>query len=371
MLPNFDRTEMPRALQNMQARGRVRCIRHAAAPQLPEAGRCQRPGARCLPAPGHGAGQGRGGHWPEADPTALGLRADRPQRRGHGHHQPAGVRPGCADRPADDPGRGTRRRLEPGAQPQRLRRCGLPRPAVRHPPHRRFALDQEQLHAVPRTRRARPGDAAVRRGGALERGREHAAHAGRHGARPGRPQGGLRRTGRGRDGLAGAREGHAEEPEGLPHHRPAHHAPGCACQEQRAAGLRHRHAPARPAHRRGGASAGVRRQAHVGGRQRGARHQGRQGRAAHPGGPRRRRRGRGGRRLLARQAGARRAQAAVEHRQRREGRQRTPAGPVPRTGRPSPARAPSMPTWRRWPARRASWKPSSSSPTWPMHRWSR
>ena len=59
MLPNFDRSEMPRALQHMLARGRADERRHAAAPQLPEAGRCRRPRARRLPAPGHGAGHGR------------------------------------------------------------------------------------------------------------------------------------------------------------------------------------------------------------------------------------------------------------------------------------------------------------------------
>ena len=83
-------------------------------------------------------------------------------------------------------------------------------PLLRHPPHRRLQFDQEQLHAVPRARRARPGHAARRRRGALEGGRGHPAHAGRHGAGPGWPQAGLRRTGRGRDGAAGAREGHAE-----------------------------------------------------------------------------------------------------------------------------------------------------------------
>ena len=72
---------------------------------------------------------------------------------------------------------------------------------------------------------------------------------------------GLWRTGRGRDGPARAREGHAEGPQGLPDHRPPDHAPGRARQEQRAAGLRHRHSPARSADGRGRAPAGVRRQA--------------------------------------------------------------------------------------------------------------
>ena len=126
-----------------------------------------------------------------------------------------------------------------------------------------------------------------------------------------------------------------------------------------------------PADRRGGAPAGVRRAPSVGGRQRGTRRQGREGRAARAAGPRRRRRGRGGRRLLAGQAGPRRAEAAVGHVGRREGGQRTAAGPVPRTGRPSPARASSTPTWRRWRQRPGNWKPSSCSPTWPMRRWSR
>ena len=133
---------------------------------------------------------------PAPPPSALkptqqpaGLRADRPQRRGHGHDQPAGVRPGRAHRPADDPGRGARCRLEPGAQPARHQRHRLCRPAVRHPPHRRLPYDQEQLHAVPRTRRARPGHAAGCGRSALEGRRRQLAHAGRHGARPRRPQG--------------------------------------------------------------------------------------------------------------------------------------------------------------------------------------
>ena len=263
MLPNFDQREMPRALQHLLARGQA-----DDATALPRRSFLKLAGAGGLAlgafphlATAQATDAAVGGLKPTQQPSAFVQIA--PERRGHGHHQPAGVRPGRADRPADDPGRGARRRLAPGAQPQRLERPGLPRPALRHPPHRRLPLDQEQLHAVPRTRRARPRDAAVRGGSALERGRGQPAHAGRHGAGPGGPQGGLRRTGRGRDGPARAREGHAEEPQGLPHHRPPHHAPGCARQEQRATGLRHRHAPARSAHRRGGASAGVRRQARV------------------------------------------------------------------------------------------------------------
>ena len=109
-------------------------------------------------------------------------------------------------------------------------------------------------------------------------------------------------------------------------------------QEQRAAGLRYRRSPARAADGGGGPPAGVRRPPRVGGRQRGARRQGREGRAARAAGPRRRRRGRGGRWLLAGQAGTRRAEAAVGHVGRGEGRQRTATGPVPRAGR-SPRRA--------------------------------
>ena len=170
--------------------------------------------------------------------------------------------------------------------------------------------------------------------GALERRRGHPAHAGRHGAGPGWPQAGLRRTGRGCHGPARTREGHAEGSQGLPPHRPPHHAPGRARQEQRAPGLWHRRSPARSADGGGGPSAGVRRPPGVGGRQRGARHQGREGRAARAAGSRCRRRGRGGRWLLAGQAGPRRAEAAVGHRRRGEGGQRKATGPVPRTGRP-------------------------------------
>ena len=209
------------------------------------------------------------------------------------------------------------------------------------------------------------------RRGALERGRGHPAHAGRHGAGPGWPQAGLRRIGRGRHGPARAGEGHAEGSQGLPHHRPPHHAPGRACQEQRAPGLRHRRSPARAADGGGGPSAGVRRAPRIGGRQRGARRQGREGRAARAAGSRRRRRGRGGRRLLAGQAGPRGAEAAVGHVGRGEGGQRTATGRVPRAGR-SPRRAQVR---RRHgaarPRRPGDWKPSSCSPTSPTRRWSR
>ena len=109
----------------------------------------------------------------------------------------------------------------------------------------------------------------------------------------------------------------------------------------------------------------------LGGRQRGARHQGREGRAARAAGPRRRRRGRGGRRLLAGQAGPRRAQAASGT--RRPSRRSTANGSSPSTASwpAAPVRASSTPTWRRWPRRRGNWKPSSSSPTSPTRRWSR
>ena len=70
--------------------------RRAAAPQLPEAGRRRRPGARRLSRTW--PRRSRRPAAPEADAAAVGLRADRHQWRGHGDHQPAGVRPGRADR---------------------------------------------------------------------------------------------------------------------------------------------------------------------------------------------------------------------------------------------------------------------------------
>ena len=48
MLSNIDHRELPRALQRLLARRPVRPGRGAASPQLPEAGRCRRPGTRRL-----------------------------------------------------------------------------------------------------------------------------------------------------------------------------------------------------------------------------------------------------------------------------------------------------------------------------------
>ena len=111
--------------------------------------------------------------------------------------------------------------------------------------------------------------------------------------RPRRQEAGLRRTGRSRDEAAGAREGHAEGPEAVPHHRQADGAARRARQVQRPAGVRHRRPAARHAHRRGGAAAGVRREGCKSvDDSRGQGHQGREGGAAGAGGPRRRGRGR-------------------------------------------------------------------------------
>ena len=319
MLPNIDYRELPRALQHLLARGQTD-NQDAAAPQLPEAGRRRRSGARRLSSFGDGSGRGPSGQRAQADRTAVGLRADRRQWRSHGDDQPAGVRTGRADRIADDPGGRTRRRLEPGAQPAWLERRCLHRPAVRHSPHRRFQFDQEQLYAVSRARRAGAGHVARCRSSALEGGRGHPAHAGRHGAGPGWPQAGLRRTGRGRDGAAGTREGHAEGSEGFPHHRPPDFASRRTRQEQRATGFWYRRSPARSADGRGRSPAGVRRAPCLGGRQRGARRQRREGRAARAAGRWRRRRGRRGRWILAGHAGPRRPEAAMGHFCRGEGR---------------------------------------------------
>ncbi len=248
LLPtHIDPSELPRALQRLMAASQPDAHRRPAPPQLPEAGRRRRLGDRRVSPHGHGAGRrcGQAGRRTQAHAAAARLRADCAQRRSHRDPQPARIRPGRANGPADDPGRRARCRLEPGAQQERHQRCRLPRPRVRHAPDRRLQLHQEQLHAIPRARRARTGHAAVGRRRKVERRRGHAAHAGRHGAGPGRTQAGLWRTGRSRHGAAGAREGHAERPEGFQDHRPAHHAAGCACQEQRPARLRHRRQAAR------------------------------------------------------------------------------------------------------------------------------
>ena len=205
MLPNIDYSELPRALQHMLERDQT------ATRTLPRRSFLKLAGATGLAlgafphiAMGAGSRWRQGRQRPQADAAAFSLRPDRRQWRGHGDDQPAGIRPGRAHRLADDPGGGTRRRLEPGAQPARHQRCRLCRPAVRHPSHRRLPFDQEQLCAVSRARRTRTGHAARRRRGALESRRGHAAHAGRYGAWSRRPQARLRRIGRGRHGAAGA-----------------------------------------------------------------------------------------------------------------------------------------------------------------------
>ena len=130
MLPNIDYRELPRAVQRLMARSQT-----DEAVTLPRRSFLKLAGAGGLalgafPHLALAQAAGQGGQRAQADRTAVGLRADRPQWRSHGDDQPAGVRPGRADRIADDPGRGTRRRLEPGAQPARLERRRLRRPAA-------------------------------------------------------------------------------------------------------------------------------------------------------------------------------------------------------------------------------------------------
>ena len=121
MLSNFDHRELPRALQHLLAREPSRRSRQPLPRRsflkLAGAGGLAL-GAFPLAAWRTGAARRRGLK-PTQQPSAFVQIAA--ERRGHGHHQPARVRPGRADRPADDPGRGTRRRLEPGAQPARHR----------------------------------------------------------------------------------------------------------------------------------------------------------------------------------------------------------------------------------------------------------
>ena len=93
---------------------------------------------------------------------------------------------------------------------------GVRRPGVRHAHHRRLRLDRPLVHAVPRARRTHPRDADQRGSGAVEDRRVGPAHAERRGHRPRRQAAQLRRTRRCRDEAAGAGEGRAEGPEGLP-----------------------------------------------------------------------------------------------------------------------------------------------------------
>ena len=164
---------------------------------------------------------------------------------------------------ADDPGRGTRRRLEPRcAAVHGIERPGLRRPAVRHAPHRRLAFDQEQLHAVPRARRARPRHAARRRGRAVEGRRRHACarEAGTVSA-PAASKLGYGELAEAAMALPVPEKVTLKDPKdfrliGQPTGRLDARA-----KSSGQPGLRHRRAPARHADRRGGASAGVRRQA--------------------------------------------------------------------------------------------------------------
>ena len=195
-----------------------------------------------------------------------------------------------------------------GTQRRRLRR-----PAVRHPPHRRLELDQEHLHAVPRTRRAHPRHAARRRGGAAGRwtpprcareagigasARRHASWATASWPRP-------------RWQLPVPEKVTLKDPKDFRLIGKPTAPPRCAGQDQRPAGV-----TASTCGCPGMLTAVVARPPVFGARLKSVddsaaqRRQGREGRAARAAGPRRRGRGRGRRRLLAGQAGPRRAQAA-------------------------------------------------------------
>jgi isoquinoline 1-oxidoreductase beta subunit len=230
MLPNFDRTEMPRALQNVQARGET-----DSSATLPRRSFLKLAGASGLAL----------GTFPMASfaqgtaPAAAGLKP---------HEQPSAFVQIAPNGEVTV----TINRLEFGQGVQ----TGLP------------MILAEELDADWRLVRSRngSGDSAYldplfgihltggshsiknsytqyRELGARARAMLLSAAAARWNVNVGalRTQAGmvLGPNGRGRNGLAGAREGHSKEPQGLPHHRPAHHAPGCARQEQRPAELRY------------------------------------------------------------------------------------------------------------------------------------
>ena len=305
---------------------------------------------------------------PSSRRTAVGLRADRRQWRGHGDDQPAGIRPGRADRIADDPGGRARRRLEQvragtvaSDRPASIRCTASISPAA--PVRSRTVL------AVSRARRARPSHAVA---AAAARWKVDVATLPRGAGTCLGPGG--RKLGYGE--LAEAAMA-LPVPEKVALKNPTDFSIigrptprlDARGQEQRATGFWHRRsAPEqlRPSWRVRRCSA--RDLPH--GRRRGARRQGRQGRDARAAGSRRRRRGSRGRRLWQATQGRDALELAVGpakvekvDSERRLARYRELAG------RPGPRKfeadmAPLEP-------RPGNWKRSSYFPTWRTRRWSR
>jgi isoquinoline 1-oxidoreductase beta subunit len=190
MLPIIDYSDLPRAAQRLMARSQndeavtlprrsfLKLARQAAWRSAP---------SHLLMAQATGQSQRA-----QTDGTAIGLRADRRQRRSDGDDQPAGVRTGRADRIADDPAE------ELGADWSLRGRHGSNDGAYIDP---RFGIhitsgsnSIEQFYAVSRARRSGTCDVARCRNSALESGRHHPARSPARCYPDGRDS--LRRTGR-------------------------------------------------------------------------------------------------------------------------------------------------------------------------------
>ena len=305
---------------------------------------------------------------PGQKPTeaAGGLRQHRTRRHDDGAVQPHGHGPGHRDRAGDDLRGRTRCRLEQVRHRLRQPEAELRRPDDGHAPHRRLELGEEQLHAVPRTRRAHEGDARRRGGAAVGRAGIDARGEQRRRQRR-RQERRLRRTVRSRDEGGHPREGVAEGSEGLQAHRQADGPEALARQEHRHAGLRRRRAAAGHADRGDRPPAGVRRQGRQLRRCRDAEGQGRSRRAAGTDGPWWPGHCGRGRRLLAGEDRPRRVEGAVEPGRRREGGQRAPARELARTGAHARHAGAAGPLQGRHgalaPARRRRSTPNSSSRT--------
>ena len=173
MLPNFDRSEMPRALQHLLTRRRT-----DEASTLSRRSFLKLAGAGGLAlgvfphlatAQATGAGQVAAALKPTQQPSAFVQIAPNGEvtvtinRLEFGQGVQTGLPMILAEELDAD---WTLVRSRNG-----IERCRLPRPALRNSPHRRLPFDQEQLHAVSRARRARAGHAAECRCSALERRR--------------------------------------------------------------------------------------------------------------------------------------------------------------------------------------------------------
>ena len=170
---------------------------------------------------------------------------------------------------------------------------------------------------------------------------------------------------------AGARHRQAEGPARLCPHRQARETPGCGSQVHRQAAVRHRLQAAWREGGHGGAPARVWRESGEVRRQQGESHQGRTRGAGSEDRPWRQRRGRHRRRLLAREAGTRRAGDRVGQQRRGKGQQRQAAGRLQGAGQNAWHGGARIRCLGIIAGRRRKSKPSTNFLTWRTRRWSR